>query len=184
MCLVSLQHNAVIISAFVLISLQVVEVASKVLVVLRHLYFVVSRLKIDLSTQYSYVYSTAIDVLAQPACRIQVIFHEMMPGKLGTIALHPLDRYNDLFFFNTVEHFTSVISSQANEDFILAAAMPYLDIDGDPRLAEIHEAAHSVVLSIFSGSDDIDVVGRNIGSYSEALFKVGSLRQLSDLCEG
>ena len=152
--------------------LQALEVASQTLRVLRNLFFISSRFQIDVSSQYTYVYLTAIDILAQTSGQAQALLEEFHPLQLGCISPHPLDRNQDLFFLNIADHFTTVLSSGIGESLIAAAAMPYLSVNGDKRLVDIFEAAHSVMLSHLIASRNVEFIEQHIGSYSDALFQV------------
>lgn len=97
---------------------------------------------------------------------------EVRPVEGGRIPQHPLDRCLDLFFLNTAEHFALVLSPEANENLLLEAAMPYLGVGDDRRLIEIFEAAHSVVLAVFSAPQNSDIVSKCIHHYIHSLFEV------------
>ena len=95
-----------------------------------------------------------------------------MPVSLGSIPPHPLDRYDDLFFLNTAEHFSSVLAPKIGENLFVAAAQPYLESDGDQRLCALFEAAHSVILSVFAAPHNTAVFEQYFSSYCDSLFKV------------
>lgn len=96
----------------------------------------------------------------------------MRSAKVGLIPKHPLDRCHDLYFLNTLEHFPSVLTTNVNEELLIGAATPYLGIGGDQRLIEIFEAAHSVMLGVFSAPQNSELVSRHIYNYVNALFMV------------
>ena len=89
-----------------------------------------------------------------------------------SIPQHPLDRCHDLYFLNTAEHFTTVLSPKANEELLISAARPYLGVGSDQRLLEIFEAAHSVMLAVLSAHQNSDLLARHVHPYVDVLFKV------------
>ena len=94
------------------------------------------------------------------------------PLSSGVVPSHPLDRYNDLCFLNIAEHLTAVVPTSVRTSLLLPAALPYLGIARDSGLIDILEAAHSVVLSTFATSDDVNILETHIGSYVDTLFQV------------
>lgn len=122
-------------------------------------------------SQYTFVYLTAIDILSQYPTQAEAFLREIRPAESGLIPEHPLDRCHDLFFLNTAEHFPTRLTAQACEDLITAAT-PYLGVGSDHRLIEIFEAAHSVVLAVFSVSHNSGIVAKHIHPYFDALLKV------------
>ncbi|KAI4135132.1 MAG: hypothetical protein LQ347_000920 [Umbilicaria vellea] len=146
--------------------------AIQTLHILRNLYFVSSRLGQNASSQYIFVYFTAIDILHNYPLPAEAFLREIRPAELGRIPAHPLDRCHDLYFLNVAEHFTLVLSPQTNEDLLIAATMPYLSAGNDPRLLEIFEAAHSVMLAVLATPQNTDLSAKHIPFYIEALFKV------------
>lgn len=91
---------------------------------------------------------------------------------MGQIPEHPLERCLDLFFLNTVEHFTLVLSPKSNEELLMSAALPYLAKGGDNRLLEIFEAAHSVVLAVLASPKSAELAAKHLPYYIENLFAV------------
>ena len=140
---------------------------------LRDLYFISSRLGVNSFTQYTFVYLTAIDILSQYPAQAEAFLREIQPAEAGCIPQHPLDRCLDLYFLNTAEHFTLVLTPKANEELLIAAATPYLGVGGDQRLLEIFEAAHSTVLAVLAAPQTADLVAKHIYTYVDVLFKVG-----------
>ena len=90
----------------------------------------------------------------------------------GSIPQHPLDRCLDLYFLNTAEHFTTVLSPELNEELLVTKATPYLGLGSDQRLLEIFESAHSVMLAILSAPQNSDLLAKQIHPYLDVLFKV------------
>ncbi|KAL8796370.1 MAG: hypothetical protein Q9195_001277 [Heterodermia aff. obscurata] len=146
--------------------------AVQTLHILRHLYFISSRSGANAFSQYTFVYLTAIDILAQYPAETESFLHDIRPAEIGTISQHPLERCYDLYFLNTSEHFPLVMSMQVNEELLVKAATPYLGLGGDQRLIEAFEAAHSVMLAVFSAPQNTDLTMRHIHPYFSVLFKV------------
>lgn len=96
----------------------------------------------------------------------------MKSPDLSVIPQHPLDRYLDLFFLNTAEHFTLVLHSHTSEEVLVAAATPYLAAGGNNNLLAIFEAAHSVMLAVFSAPQNAELTTRHLPFYIDALFRV------------
>ena len=146
--------------------------AIQTLQILRNLYFISSRLGANAFSQYTFVYLTAIDILSQYPVQTEAFLQDIRPTSAGSIPQHPLDRCHDLYFLNTAEHFTVVLSPELNEQLLIGAATPYLGLGSDPRLLEIFEAAHSVMLAVLSAPQNPDLLARHIHTYVDALFKV------------
>lgn len=123
-------------------------------------------------SQYTFVYLTAIDILSQHPIQADKFLREIRPTETGLIPEHPLDRCHDLYFLNTAEHFPAMLAAQVNEDLLISAATPYLGVGSDHRLIEIFEAAHSVMLAVFSVPQNSEIVARHIHPYFDALLKV------------
>ncbi|KAI9762983.1 MAG: hypothetical protein M4579_000046 [Chaenotheca gracillima] len=145
--------------------------AAKSLHILRHFYFISSRLGSNAFSTYTFVFLTAIDILSRYPAQGGAFLSDIRPSKLGQIPDHPLDRCLDLYFLNTGEHFTNVLSAKHNEELLLASAMPYLTSGGDSRLLEIFEAAHSVVLSLLSAPQNAQLAARTLPFYVDALLQ-------------
>ncbi|KAK5128060.1 hypothetical protein LTR85_005177 [Meristemomyces frigidus] len=148
------------------------KLAAQALHTLRYLYFISTRLGAATFSQYTFVYLTAMDVLAAYSPQAEAFLHAIKPAELGRVPLHPLDRCLDLFFLNTAEHFTLVLPSQITEEVLVAAATPYLAAGGNNNLLPIFEAAHSVMLAAFSVPQNADLTTKNLPFYVDALFKV------------
>lgn len=121
--------------------------------------------------QQKFVYLAAIDILSQYPIQAEAFLREIRAADTGLIPDHPLDRCRDLYFLNTAEHFAIILPPQANQDLLISAAIPYLGVGKDQRLMEIFEAAHSLMLMVFSVGN-AELVADNIYSYVDALFKV------------
>ena len=146
--------------------------AIQTLQILRSLYFISSRLGANAFSQYTFVYLTAIDILLQYPVQTEAFLQDIRPTSAGSIPQHPLDRCHDLYFLNTAEHFTVVLFPELNEHLLIGAATPYLGLGSDPRLLEIFEAAHSVMLAVLSAPQNSNLLARHIHPYVDALFKV------------
>ena len=146
--------------------------AIQTLHILKNLYFVSSRMGSNAFSQYTFVYLTAIDVLSAYPIQAEAFLREIQPAEIGRIPQHPLERCYDLYFLNTSEHFPLILSMQTNEDLLVKAATPYLGLGGDPRLVMAFEAAHSVMLAVFSAPQNTELTIRHLRSYFDALFQV------------
>jgi hypothetical protein len=100
------------------------------------------------------------------------------PSELGQIPSHPLDRCLDLFFLNTSELFTTVVTPQFSEDLLIQAALPYLPAGGNNHLLEIFEAAHSLALAVFAIPNNASVAAKHVPFYLDNLFAVSLNRYL------
>lgn len=67
-----------------------------------------------------------------------------------------------------------VISPKVNEDLLVASADPYLVAGGNTHLLSMFEAAHSVMLAVFSAPQNVEITAKHLPFYVDALFKVGS----------
>lgn len=156
-------------------------IATKSLHILRNLYFINVRVGHRSSSQYTFVYLTAIDILSQYLYLAQEFLEQIQPTTRNQIPGHPLDRCLDLFFLNTAEHFSLTLSPEVNERLLIAASLPYLAAGGNNNLLEIFEAAHSVVLAVLAAPRSADMAAKHLPYYVDTLFKVSSLIQLSIL---
>lgn len=116
----------------------------------------------------------AVDILSQYPELAENFLRTIKPIELGQIPPHPLERCLDLFFLNTSEHFALTLPPLANEELIIAAATPYLAAGGNNHLLEIFEAAHSVVLAVFSAPQNADITAKHLPFYVDNLFAVSS----------
>lgn len=113
-----------------------------------------------------------MDILSSYPGPADTILHAIKPADLSVVPQHPLDRCLDLFFLNTAEHFTLVIPSHTSEELLVAAATPYLAAGGNNNLLPIFEAAHSVMLAVFSAPQNADITTTHLPFYIDALFRV------------
>lgn len=148
------------------------RLASQALRILRSLYFISNRTGSATFSQYTFVYLTAMDVLSRYPVHLETLLYDIKPAELDEIPEHPLDRNLDLFFLNTAEHFPLMLSSRVIEDLLVKSALPYLATGGDNNLLPIFEAAHSVMLAVFSAPQSSDFAITHLPFYVDALFKV------------
>ncbi|EXJ76320.1 uncharacterized protein A1O5_00828 [Cladophialophora psammophila CBS 110553] len=146
-------------------------IAMQCLHILRDTYFIAHRFGLTSSSQYVFVNFTAIDILSQYTLQAENFMESIRPADLGRISPHPLDRLQDLFFLNTAEHFTLTLSPQTNRELLFNAAAPYVDPQGDPRLGEIYEAAHSVMLAILAAPQNAELAMTMVPFYVETLLQ-------------
>lgn len=139
--------------------------------ILRDTYFIAHRFGLISSSQYNFVNFTAIDILSRYQTQSENFLQAIRPVELGRIPPHPLDRMYDLFFLNTSEHFTLTLSPQVNLDLLFTAAAPYVDPQGDPRLGEIYESAHSVMLALIGAPQNAEIATSNFAFYVETLLQ-------------
>ncbi|OJD18377.1 hypothetical protein AJ78_01621 [Emergomyces pasteurianus Ep9510] len=146
--------------------------ASKSLHILRNLCFVSARIGQNTSSQHTFVNLTAIDILSQYPAISQEFLESIRPAAAGRIPDYPIDRYLDLYFLNTAEHFTLILSPTVNEELLVAAAIPYLAAGGNNNLLEIFEAAHSVVLAVLAAPKSADMAAKHLPFYVDTLSRV------------
>lgn len=148
------------------------DLATQALQVLRSLYFISSRMGTSAFSQYTFVYLTGMDILSAYPNHAQLFLESTKPSEHGQVPAHPLDRSNDLFFLNTAEHFTLILTPETSENLLIAAAAPYLVAGGNHHLLPAFEAAHSVMLAIFSAPQNAGLTAKHLPSYVDALFQV------------
>ncbi|KAF2456522.1 hypothetical protein BDY21DRAFT_322876 [Lineolata rhizophorae] len=144
------------------------HLVTQVLHTLRGIYFISSRLGPSSFSQYTFISFAAIDILTQYPQQSDAFIHAIAPSSLGSIPSHPLDRTLDLFFLNTVEHFTLALSPQATDTLVLPAARPYLTVASaaasapdrpSSSLLPLFEAAHAAVLALLSAPAAAEQLG-------------------------
>ena len=145
--------------------------AIKSLRILRSLYFITSRRGSSPFSQYTFVYLTTIDILAAYSSQCENFLRSIQPVDHAVIPTHPLNRCLDLFFLNTAEHFTSAVPFKTNEDLLVAAASPYLATGENGNLMPMFEAAHSLMLSVFSAQQNSDLTARHLPFYVNTVFQ-------------
>ena len=140
--------------------------------IFRNLHFISSRLGQHGSSQYTFANLAAIDILTQYPQHSDAFLRSIRPAETGRIPAHPIERCLDLFYLNTVEHFTMVLPSEANEELAIAPALPYLAAGGNNHLLEIFEAAHSAMLAVLAAPQSAELAVKHMPFYIDALFKV------------
>lgn len=146
----------------------------RILHILRNFSFVSSRIGQTSFSQYMFVNLTAIDILSQYPQLAEDFAKSIRPSELGQIPGHPVERCLDLFFLNTVEHFTLVLSPEVNDELLIAAAQPYIAAGGNNNLLEIFEAAHSVILAVLAAPNSADMAVKHLPFYVDTLFSVST----------
>ncbi|KAL4778312.1 hypothetical protein BJX76DRAFT_362856 [Aspergillus varians] len=147
-------------------------ISMQALHILRNLFFVSSRVGSNSSSQHMFVTLAAVDILAQYPDLTENFLNSIKPSELGQIPAHPLDRCLDLFFLNTSELFTTVVSPKFSEDLFIQAAVPYLPAGGNNHLLEIFEAAHSLALAVFAIPNNATLAAKYLPFYVDNLFAV------------
>ncbi|RDW59750.1 hypothetical protein BP6252_12837 [Coleophoma cylindrospora] len=144
--------------------------ASQSLLVLRDLHFIGSRLGTNSFSAYTFVYMTSIDIITRFPVESRELLKQIYPETAGQIPPHPLLRNMDLFYLNTAEHFTLILSPPDNEVLIATPASPYLNPTANKYLLEIFEAAHSAMLAVFAAPQNADITAKLIPFYVDSLF--------------
>jgi hypothetical protein len=137
---------------------------------LRNIYFIASRIGTNSFTHYTFVYLTCIDILSQFPPRAESFLHSIQPVTLDSIPSSPVERALALYFLNTAEHFTLVLSPATNENLLVAASLPYLATGNAKQLLPLFEAAHSVMLAVLSAPQSAETAARHTPFYVDALF--------------
>lgn len=148
------------------------HIAQETLHALRSLSFIHSRLGSAAFSQYTFTYLAAIDILATYPSEAEAFLQSIAPSDLGRIPGHPLERCLDLFFLNTAEQFTLGLSPHLSEEFVITAATPYLITDGNQNLLPMFEAAHSIMLAVFSAPQNVEITAKHLPFYVDSLFRV------------
>lgn len=146
------------------------KLAAQCLHILRAMYFVSHRFGQTSSAQYVFVNFTAIDIMNRYPQDAELFLASIRPSQPPRISTHPLDRTLDLFLLNLAEHFTLSVSSETNAQ-LLDAALPYIQTQGDRRLGELYEAAHSLVLAVFAAPQSSHITSQHLPFYVETLLQ-------------
>ncbi|ESZ92654.1 hypothetical protein SBOR_6959 [Sclerotinia borealis F-4128] len=144
--------------------------ASETLIILGNIHFISSRLGSNAFSAYVFVNLSSIDILSNYPLESRELLKAIYPTQAGEIPASPLQRNHDLFYLNTCEHLTSILSPPDNESLIIGVAAPYLSPTAHPGFLEIFEAAHSAVLAVLSAPQNIKLTARFIPTYVNALF--------------
>lgn len=148
------------------------DLATRALRTLRSLFFITARQSSSSFSQYTFAYLTAMDILAAHPYQAEAFVKSITSPDHSRVPPHPLDRNLDLYFLNTAEHFTLVLTPSVTENLIIPATSPYLAAGGNNNLLPIFEAAHSVMLAVFSAPQNAQLIARHLPFYIEALFNV------------
>ncbi|KAL8962102.1 MAG: hypothetical protein Q9193_001450, partial [Seirophora villosa] len=147
------------------------SLAVQMLKIFHRLCFISSRLGTDTLSHHAFVYLAAVDVLLQDRTQAEEFLRDIQPAEIGQIPKHPLDRSMDRYFLITAEHFASILHTFAVKELLAPAASPYLSIDGDPKLFQIFEAAHCVMLAVLAAPHNIKYAVSQIEPYAGLLFQ-------------
>jgi hypothetical protein len=145
-------------------------VASTTLHILRNLYFIISRQGSNAFSAYTFAFLTSIDILSYFPTDSKIFLRQIRPTYPGQIPTHPLDRNLDLYFLNTCEHFTILLTAEDNESIVVAAASPYLNPNAPQNFLDIFEAAHSAMLAALAAPQDASLATKIIPFYVQSLF--------------
>lgn len=154
---------------------QAPPLAAQSLHILRHLYFVTSRLGTNAFSALTFVSLTSLDILSTSPLTASKFLQSIAPATSGRIPNNALDQSLDLYFLNTAEHFPLVLQPALTTSLILTSAEPYLSLPRHtpcltPILTELFEAAHSATLSALAAPSMSAEAARRIPSYASALF--------------
>ncbi|KAF7919204.1 uncharacterized protein EAE98_009524 [Botrytis deweyae] len=144
--------------------------ASETLIILGNIHFISSRLGSNSFSAYVFVNLSSIDILSNYPLESRELLKAIYPTQAGEIPNNPLQRNHDLFYLNTCEHLTNILSPPDNESLIISVAAPYLNPTAHPGFLEIFEAAHSAVLAVLSAPQNTKLTARFIPTYVDALF--------------
>ena len=146
-------------------------VATETLQTLRELAFITHHGHAARFSQYHFSLLSAVDILAQYPQEALGFLHRISGQHKGVIPHHPVDRCLDQFYFNLAEHFATVLPPAGCETLLIDPARPYLLSNGDPRLTEIFESAHCVVLAVFSQPQNHPLLQKHLHFYLDVLFE-------------
>lgn len=144
--------------------------ASETLIILGNIHFISSRLGSNAFSAYVFVNLSSIDILSNYPLESRELLKAIYPEQAGEIPASPLQRNHDLFYLNTCEHLTNILSPPDNEGLIIGVAAPYLSPTAHPGFLEIFEAAHSAILAVLSAPQNTKLTARFIPTYVDALF--------------
>ncbi|RDL38151.1 uncharacterized protein BP5553_05584 [Venustampulla echinocandica] len=146
-------------------------VASKSLLALRSIHFISSRMGSNTFSAYTFVNLTSIDILSRFPLQSRDLLKTIYPPEAGQIPMQPLQRNHDLFYLNTAEHFTLILSPSDAESLIVVPTSPYLNPTANVHLLEIFEAAHSSMLAVLAAPQNGALATKILPFYVESLFK-------------
>lgn len=145
-------------------------IASKALTTLRNIHFISSKMGSNAFSAYTFVNLTSIDILSRFPLQSGDFLRSIVPSHAGQIPAHPLQRNHDLFYLNTVEHFTLIMSPNTTESLVATPASPYLNPTANVHLLEIFEAAHSAMLAALAAPQNGPLTAKLLPFYVESLF--------------
>jgi hypothetical protein len=145
--------------------------ASETLVILGNIHFISSRLGSNSFSAYVFVNLSSIDILSSYPLESRELLKSIYPATAGQIPAGPLERNHDLFYLNTCEHLTTILSPPDNESLVISVAAPYLNPTANASFLEIFEAAHSAVLAALAAPQNTKLTARFIPTYVDALFR-------------
>jgi hypothetical protein len=144
--------------------------ASQTLLILQRIHFISARLGSNAFSAYTFVNLASIDILSRHALESRNFLQSIYRPQAGQIPSNPLQRNLDLFYLNTSEHFTLILSPADNESLIVNAALPYIDPTANAHLREILEAAHSAMLAVIAAPQNAELAAKILPFYVESLF--------------
>lgn len=145
-------------------------IASKSMLILRNIHFISSRTGSNTLSALTFVNLASIDILNRFPLQARDFLKSIHPTHPGQIPSHPLQRSHDLFYLNTVEHFTLIMSPATAESLIFIPASPYLNPAANVHLLEIFEAAHSAMLAMLAAPQSGPLTAKVLPFYVESLF--------------
>ncbi|EPE32684.1 hypothetical protein GLAREA_07818 [Glarea lozoyensis ATCC 20868] len=145
-------------------------IASKSLLILRNIHFISSRTGSNSLSALTFINLASIDILNRFPLQARDFLKSIHPAHPGQIPTHPLQRSHDLFYLNTVEHFTLIMSPATAENLIFIPASPYLNPTANVHLLEIFEAAHSAMLAMLAAPQSGPLTAKVLPFYVESLF--------------
>ncbi|MCJ1379413.1 hypothetical protein MMC17_002514 [Xylographa soralifera] len=137
---------------------------------LRNLSFISFRHGQNAFSQYNYVYMSSVDILSSYPTQAEAFLREIQCQSSTNVPEHPHERINDLFFLNAAEHFALCLHKSTADELFIPVASRYLKVGNDRRLLESFEAAHSVVLAVFSCPQNHELVAQYLPFYVTTLF--------------
>ncbi|RKF58105.1 Peroxisomal membrane protein PEX17 [Golovinomyces cichoracearum] len=143
--------------------------ASRTLQMLKNIHFMTSRLGSTRFSVYAFVNLSSIDILSQHPPSVVSYLRSIYPPASGVIRRSCVKRSHDLFYLNLAEHFSAVLEPADAELLIIPVCTPYIELQENMEFTEIFEAAHSVMLSLFTAPQNSDLTVKSLPSYIEKL---------------
>ncbi|MCJ1287012.1 hypothetical protein MMC26_006359 [Xylographa opegraphella] len=145
-------------------------VATLALHTLRNLSFISFRHGQNAFSQYDYVYLSSVDILSSYPAQAEAFLQGIQGHRSSNVPEHPHERCNDLFFLNAAEHFALCLPNSTADELFIPTASQYLRVGSDRRLLESFEAAHSVLLAVFSCPQNYELVTKYLPDYITTIF--------------